>query len=224
MVILGTQLVGETMEGFFNIANYYMPKRNILPLAASANCDEAGNGMLFLGAPASGRTALSVNTSKHYIGDTHQGWSPDGIFNLYGGVYPKINTISCNKLLSAIRFGAVVENANFFPGTREIDYHDTEISTNARASIPNSYMANVRQPEMCGHPTNIVYLVNDPDGVFPVVSKLTPEQAVYHYLSGYSPSATGDVEFSACFAEPYLAYHPSLYAQLLSNGIKRQNV
>jgi phosphoenolpyruvate carboxykinase (ATP) len=163
------------MEGFFQIANYFMPKRNILPLAASANCDKNDEAILFLGAPASGRTALSVATNDFYVGDTHQGWSPDGIFNLYGGVYPKLNTLEDQNMLKAISFGTVVENASFYKGTRQINFKDNSLSKNARASLANSCMPNAKQPAMCGHPAHIIFLVNDPSGVFPAVAKLSPD-------------------------------------------------
>jgi phosphoenolpyruvate carboxykinase (ATP) len=196
-----------------------MPKRNILPLAASANRDEYGQTTLFLGGLLSGRTALSVGTGTSYIGDAHHGWSQEGIFNLVGGMYPRINNLEDENLLKAIKFGAVVENADFYKNTRLINFKGTQKSKNSRVCIPNSYIPNAHDPAIGGHPSHIIFLVNDPSGLLPAAAKLTPEQAAYHYLSGYSPVVGRQNEFSACFAEPFLAYNPTRYMKMFYENI-----
>ncbi len=230
-VILGTQYAGEMKKGVFTIANYLMPKRGILSMHCSANEGPSGDVSLFFGLSGTGKTTLSADSHRALIGDDEHCWSDDGIFNIEGGCYAKCINLTEEKepeIFRAIRFGTILENTVQDPVTRETDYADSSMTENTRASYPIEFIPNAKIPCVGGHPKNIVFLACDAFGVLPPVSRLTPEQAMYHFISGYTARVAGtevDVTeptatFSACFGAPFLVWHPARYAELLAEKMR----
>lgn len=236
MVILGTQFAGEMKKSVFKILHYVFPRRGILTLHASANLNADGHSTIMCGLSATGKTALSLRSDKRkLIGDDEICWGDDGIFNIEGGVYAKIINLDRKvepEIFDGIRFGAIVENANFYPGSRELNFNDTTITPNSRTSFPLNYLSNVVLPAKGPHPKNIIFLTCDTKGVLPPVAKLTKEQAVYQFLSGYTAKVGGtdlsakspESTFSACFGEIFLPLHPTTYARMFYEKIRDHNV
>ncbi|MCB0666288.1 MAG: phosphoenolpyruvate carboxykinase (ATP), partial [Saprospiraceae bacterium] len=231
-VILGTEYAGEMKKGIFSIMNYLMPLQDVLPMHCSANVGEAKDVSILFGLSGTGKTTLSADPKRKLIGDDEHCWTNDGIFNIEGGCYAKAIDLSAEKepeIYNAIRFGTILENVAYDPSTREVDYHDTSITENTRASYPISYMDNVQIPCMAGHPTNLIFLTADAFGVLPPVSKLTPQQASYHFISGYTAKVAGtevgvkepQATFSACFGAAFMMWHPNKYAELLAEKISK---
>lgn len=231
-VILGTQYAGEMKKGVFTVMNYLMPKQNILSMHCSANEDDNGDLSLFFGLSGTGKTTLSADPHRHLIGDDEHCWSDTGVFNIEGGCYAKCIDLSEDKepeIYHAIKFGTVLENVVVDPVSRVVDYHDSTITQNTRASYPIEYIPNAKIPCVGGHPKNIIFLTCDAFGVLPPVSKLTPEQAMYHFISGYTAKVAGtevgvtepEATFSACFGAPFLVWHPSKYAELLAQKMRK---
>lgn len=228
--ILGSQYAGEMKKGVFTIMNYLMPKKGHLPLHSSCNVGKDGDVCLFFGLSGTGKTALSAVGDRNLIGDDEHVWTEKGIFNIEGGCYAKCVGLTPEKepeIFNAIQFGTVLENVEFVPGTRVVNYHGIGITENTRACYPLEFIDNAQIPAICGHAKNIVFLTCDAFSVFPPVSKLTPEQAIYHFYSGYTAKIAGTEQgikeptptFSACFGEAFLPLKPQVYADLLLKKI-----
>ncbi len=227
MVILGTQYAGEMKKGVFTIMHYLMPKRNVLSMHCSANQGDDGAVSIFFGLSGTGKTTLSADPHRLLIGDDEHCWSDDGVFNIEGGCYAKAIDLSPEdepEIYNAIQFGSVLENVVYDPRTRQVDFHDTSITQNTRCSYPIEYIPNAKIPCVAKHPNNVILLTADAFGVLPPVAKLTPEQAMYHFISGYTAKVAGtemgvtepQATFSACFGAPFLVWHPARYAELLA--------
>ncbi|WP_297797538.1 phosphoenolpyruvate carboxykinase (ATP) [uncultured Eudoraea sp.] len=231
IVILGTQYAGEMKKGIFSVMNYLMPLENVLPMHCSANVGEKDDVTILFGLSGTGKTTLSADPKRRLIGDDEHCWTDKGTFNIEGGCYAKAINLSAEKepdIFNAIKFGTVLENVVYDKFTREVDYTDTSITQNTRASYPIEYIDNVQIPCIAGHPENIIFLTCDAFGVLPPVSKLTPEQASYHFISGYTAKVAGtemgvtepQATFSACFGAAFMMWHPNKYAELLAEKIK----
>ncbi len=234
IVILGTQYAGEMKKGVFTVMNYLMPKRNVLSMHCSANEGPDGDVSLFFGLSGTGKTTLSADPSRSLIGDDEHCWSDNGIFNIEGGCYAKCINLSAEKepeIYSAIRFGSLLENVILDDETREVDFSDSSITENTRTSYPIEYIPNAKIPCVGGHPKNIILLTCDAFGVLPPVSKLTPAQTMYHFISGYTAKVAGtevgvtepQATFSACFGAAFLVWHPAKYAELLAERMKNHD-
>lgn len=234
MVILGTQYAGEMKKGVFTIMNYLMPKKGILSMHASCNVGKQGDVSVFFGLSGTGKTTLSSDSERHLIGDDEHCWTDNGVFNIEGGCYAKAVNLSKEQepeIYNACKFGAVLENVVYDKFTREVDFTDTDVTENTRLCYPLSHIENAAVPSVAGHPTNIIMLTCDAFGVLPPVSQLTPEQAMYHFMSGYTAKIAGTEEgvtepeatFSACFGAPFLVWHPAKYAELLAEKMKTHN-
>jgi len=231
-VILGSQYAGEMKKGVFTIMNYLMPKQNVLSMHCSANEGPDGDVSLFFGLSGTGKTTLSTEAHRLLIGDDEHCWSDDGISNIEGGCYAKTIDLSAEsepEIYSAIRFGTVLENTVQDELTREVDYSDSSLTENTRASYPIEHIPNAKIPCVGGHPKNVILLTCDAFGVLPPVSRLTPEQAMYHFISGYTAKVAGTEvgvtdpipNFSACFGAAFLVWHPTKYAQMLAEKMEK---
>ncbi len=231
IVILGTEYAGEMKKGIFGIMNYLMPLRGVLPMHCSANVGEEGDVSVLFGLSGTGKTTLSADPKRQLIGDDEHVWTEDGTFNIEGGCYAKAIDLSAEKepdIFRAIRFGTVLENVVYDKKTRKVDYHDTSITQNTRASYPIHHIDNVKIPCVAGTPKNIIFLTCDAFGILPPVSKLSPEQASYHFISGYTAKVAGtemgitepEATFSACFGAAFMMWHPNKYAELLAKKLK----
>lgn len=231
MIILGTEYAGEMKKGVFTIMNYLMPKKKMLSMHCSANEGTEGDVSLFFGLSGTGKTTLSADPRRALIGDDEHVWSDNGTFNIEGGCYAKCINLTAEsepEIYSAIKFGSVLENVVFNEETREVDYKDGSLTENTRCSYPIEYIPNAKIPCIGGHPKNIIFLTCDAFGILPPVSKLTPAQAMYHFISGYTAKVAGTEQgvtepqatFSACFGAAFMVWHPSVYAELLAERIK----
>ena len=229
-VIVGTQYAGEMKKGVFTLMNYLMPKQGVLSMHCSANEGAQGDVSLFFGLSGTGKTTLSADANRRLIGDDEHCWSDEGIFNIEGGCYAKCIRLSAEKepeIYSAIRFGTVLENTVVDPVSRDVDFDDGSRTENTRASYPIEYIPNAKIPCIGGHPSNIVFLTCDAFGVLPPVSRLTPAQAMYHFISGYTAKVAGtevgvqepQATFSACFGAAFLVWHPAKYAEMLAERL-----
>lgn len=232
MVILGTEYAGEMKKGIFTVMHYLMPKKDVLSMHCSANEGDDEDVALFFGLSGTGKTTLSADTNRKLIGDDEHCWSDDGVFNIEGGCYAKAIGLTEEQepeIYNAIKFGTVLENVVYDPETRKVDYDDVSITQNTRASYPIEYIANAKIPCEAGHPNNIIFLTYDAFGVLPPVSKLTPEQAMYHFISGYTAKVAGtemgvtepQATFSACFGAAFLVWPPSRYAEMLAEKMRK---
>jgi phosphoenolpyruvate carboxykinase (ATP) len=237
-VILGTWYGGENKKGIFSLMNYWLPLNNIMSMHCSANVGKEGDTALFFGLSGTGKTTLSADPDRNLIGDDEHGWDDDGIFNFEGGCYAKtINLKEENEpdIYRAIRKGALLENVYHgdtgVGGMITPDYDNIEKTPNGRVSYPINHISNWHQPQMAGHPKNIIFLTCDAYGVLPPVAKLSPGQAMYHFLSGYTSKVAGtergvtdpEATFSACFGAAFLTLHPSVYADLLQKKIEEHD-
>ena len=232
LIILGTEYAGEMKKGVFTVANYFAPKRGVLSMHCSATADkETGRSSLLFGLSGTGKTTLSADPKRHLIGDDEHCWSDDGIFNIEGGCYAKAVNLTPEKepdIFEALRFGAVLENV-VMDEDHLVDYSNISITENTRGAYPIEFIRNAKIPCVAGHPTDIIFLTCDAFGVLPPVSSLSPEQAMYHFISGYTAKVAGtevgvtepSATFSACFGGPFLVWHPNKYAELLSAKLKQ---
>lgn len=234
MVILGTQYAGEMKKGAFTIMNYLMPKQGVLSMHCSCNEGNDGDVSLFFGLSGTGKTTLSADPNRHLIGDDEHCWTDQGVFNIEGGCYAKCIDLSPEKepeIFSAIRFGAVLENTVQDAATREVDFTDGSSTQNTRVSYPIEFIDNAKIPCVGGQPKNIIFLTCDAFGVLPPVSKLTPAQAMYQFISGYTAKIAGTEQgivepqatFSACYGAAFLVWHPTKYAEMLAEKMKEFN-
>ena len=234
MVILGTEYAGEMKKGVFTVMHYLMPEQGVLSMHCSANEGDAGDVSLFFGLSGTGKTTLSADPNRKLIGDDEHCWSEDGVFNIEGGCYAKAIDLSAEKepeIYRAIRYGTLLENVVFDEETRQVDFGDTSITENTRASYPLEYIDNAKIPAVAEHPDNIIFLTYDAFGVMPPVAQLTPEQAMYHFISGYTAKVAGTemgvdepkATFSACFGAAFLVWEPSKYAEMLAEKMRGHN-
>ena len=234
MVILGTEYAGEMKKGVFTIMNYLMPKKEVLSMHCSANESQDGDVSLFFGLSGTGKTTLSADPRRALIGDDEHCWTDTGIFNIEGGCYAKCIDLTPRKepeIFGAIRFGAVLENTVQDPTTHEVDFTDGSLTQNTRCSYPIEFISNAKIPCLGGHPINIILLTCDAFGVLPPISRLTAEQAMYHFISGYTAKVAGtemgvtkpEATFSACFGAAFLVWHPTKYAEQLAARIKEHD-
>ena len=232
LIILGSEYAGEMKKGVFTVANYFGPKRGLLSMHCSATADpQSGRSSLLFGLSGTGKTTLSADPKRHLIGDDEHVWSDDGIFNIEGGCYAKAINLTPEyepDIFSALRFGAVLENVKL-EEDRSVDFTDTSITENTRGAYPIEFIKNAKIPCVAGHPTDVIFLTCDAFGVLPPVSRLGPAQAMYHFISGYTAKVAGtevgvkepSATFSPCFGGPFLVWHPSKYAELLADKMKK---
>ncbi len=234
IIIVGSQYSGEVKKGIFSIMNYELPSRGVMPMHCSANIGPDGDTAVFFGLSGTGKTTLSADSSRTLIGDDEHGWADDGIFNFEGGCYAKtINLSEENEpeiYATTKMFGTILENVPLTEH-REPIFDDTRYTQNTRCSYPIHYIPNASDTGRGGHPENVVFLTADAFGVLPPISKLSPEQAMYHFISGYTAKVAGtergvtepQATFSACFGAPFMPLHPTVYAELLAKKIKEHN-
>ena len=232
VLIGGSNYAGEIKKSIFTVLNYMLPDQGVLPMHCSANIGQDGDTALFFGLSGTGKTTLSADPERRLIGDDEHGWGGSGVFNFEGGCYAKAIRLSLKSEPEIYRatqmFGTILENVVLREGTAEIDFDDATITENTRASYPIHYIPNAAIPGRGDHPKNVVFLTADAFGVLPPISKLTPEQAMYHFLSGYTAKVAGtergvtepEATFSACFGAPFLPRHPSVYAKMLGERLR----
>jgi len=235
VLIGGTKYAGEMKKSIFGIMNFLVPQRDVLPMHCSANVGADGVTALFFGLSGTGKTTLSADPARRLIGDDEHGWSPAGIFNFEGGCYAKCVDLTEEKepqIFRAIRFGSVLENVILDETTCQPDYTNISLTENTRAAYPVDFIENAVVPGIGGHPRNVMFLTADAFGVLPPIARLTPEQAMYHFLSGYTAKLAGTEagmgsdpvpEFSACFGKPFLPLAPMVYAEMLGKRLKQHH-
>ncbi|HEX3559230.1 MAG TPA: phosphoenolpyruvate carboxykinase [Pyrinomonadaceae bacterium] len=232
VLIGGTYYAGETKKSVFTILNYLLPQRGVMSMHCSANVGDAGDVAIFFGLSGTGKTTLSADPERRLIGDDEHGWSDDGVFNFEGGCYAKVIKLSPEAEPDIYRttrmFGTIMENVVYDPQTRIPDLDDGSKTENTRAAYPLTSIPNIVPEGHAGHPQNIIMLTADAFGVLPPVARLTPEQAMYHFLSGYTAKVAGtergvtepQATFSTCFGAPFMVLHPGVYADLLGRKIQ----
>ncbi len=231
ILIGGTRYAGELKKSMFTVMNYYMPKQGVLSMHCSANIGPAGDTALFFGLSGTGKTTLSADPKRSLIGDDEHGWSEEGVFNYEGGCYAKAINLSAEGEPDIYRttqmFGTILENVVLDPLTRKVKFEDQSITENTRASYPLPYIPNYVPSGRGGHPKNIVFLTADAFGVLPPIARLTRDQAMYYFLSGYTAKVAGtergvtepQATFSSCFGAVFLVWHPTKYAEMLGRLI-----
>jgi phosphoenolpyruvate carboxykinase (ATP) len=236
VLIGGTSYGGEIKKSIFTAMNYLLPFKDVLPMHCSANYGPGGDTALFFGLSATGKTTLSADSARTLIGDDEHGWSETGIFNFEGGCYAKmirLSPVAEPEIYSTTRrFGTILENVSVDNITRHLDLDDDSLTENTRGAYPISSVPNAAREGLGEHPQNIIFLTADAFGVLPPISKLTPEQTMYHFLSGYTAKVAGtekgvtepQATFSTCFGAPFMAQHPSVYARMLGEKIAKHKV
>ena len=236
VLIGGTEYAGETKKSVFGALNYFLPARGVMPMHCSANLGDKDDSALFFGLSGTGKTTLSSDASRILIGDDEHGWSTNGIFNFEGGCYAK--TIRLSKeaepeiYSTTQRWGSILENVMVDPGTGEPDFDDGSLTENGRVAYPMHYIPNASQTARAPHPRTIIMLTADASGVLPPIARMTPAQAMYHFLSGYTAKVAGtekgivgtEATFSTCFGAPFMPRHPSVYGNLLREKIAQHDV
>jgi phosphoenolpyruvate carboxykinase (ATP) len=235
ILIAGTRYAGEIKKSIFSALNYLLPNARVFPMHCSANSGAAGDTALFFGLSGTGKTTLSADPSRGLIGDDEHGWSDDGVFNFEGGCYAKVIRLSAEaepEIYSTLgKFGTVLENVVMDSASRDLDLDSEAITENTRAAYPIHFIPHHVPSGRGTHPQNILFLTADAFGVLPPISRLTPEQAMFHFLSGYTAKLAGtergvtepQATFSTCFAAPFLVQHPGIYAELLRQKIERHH-
>jgi phosphoenolpyruvate carboxykinase (ATP) len=234
VIIGGTQYAGEMKKAIFSVLNYYLPTQDVLPMHCSANIGTDNETALFFGLSGTGKTTLSADPARRLIGDDEHGWAPSGIFNFEGGCYAKCIRLRREtepQIWDAIRFGTVLENVAVDSELRLLDYDDTTFTENTRAAYPVTFIDNAVVPGLGGHPKNIIFLTCDAFGVLPPLSRLSPDQAMFHFLNGYTAKVAGterglgkepEATFSSCFGSPFLPRNPEVYAEMLGRKMTQQ--
>lgn len=232
ILIGGSAYTGEMKKGIFGVLNFILPhEHNVLSMHCSANEGKDGDVALFFGLSGTGKTTLSADSSRALIGDDEHGWAEGSVFNFEGGCYAKVIDLSAEKepeIFGAVKPGALLENITFFEGTNKVDYANGSITENTRVAYPIDYIPNAKEPSYGGNPKNIFFLTCDAFGILPPISKLTKEQAMYHFISGYTAKVAGtevgvtepQTTFSACFGRVFLPLHPTKYAELLGKKLE----
>src|SRR5512140_1922552 len=234
MLIGGTRYAGELKKAMFTVMQYYLPKQGVLSMHCSANIGPAGDTALFFGLSGTGKTTLSADPNRSLIGDDEHGWGVNGVFNFEDGCYAKVIRLSpeaepqiweCTR-----RFGTILENVVYDPFSRRLDLNDDRLTENTRGAYPLDYIDNSLPDKMAGHPSTVVFLTCDASGVMPPISRLSADQAIYHFISGYTSKIAGteirlgkepEITFSACFGGPFMVHTPYTYASLLRRKIER---
>tara|TARA_R110000787_G_scaffold3868_5_gene14818 strand:- start:4034 stop:5692 length:1659 start_codon:yes stop_codon:yes gene_type:complete len=236
VLIGGTSYAGETKKSVFTALNYYLPTRGVMPMHCSVNTSDKNDAAIFFGLSGTGKTTLSADASRILIGDDEHGWSGNGLFNFEGGCYAKMIKLSAEAepeiFATTKQWGTVLENVVMDPVTRELDLDDGTLAENSRGAYPISAIPNASESGRCGQPRNLVMLTADAFGVMPPIAKLTPAQAMYHFLSGYTAKVAGTEKgvteptatFSTCFGGPFMPRHPSEYGNLLRDLIGKYDV
>ncbi|HXP31585.1 MAG TPA: phosphoenolpyruvate carboxykinase [Stellaceae bacterium] len=232
VLIGGTEYAGEIKKSVFGYLNYLLPARDVLPMHCSANIGPKGDSAIFFGLSGTGKTTLSADGSRTLVGDDEHGWSAKGLFNFEGGCYAKCINLSAKAepeiYATLFRFGTVLENVVLDPATRMPDLDDGSLTENTRACYPIDFIPNTAESGVAPHPANVIMLTADAFGVLPPIAKLTPEQAMYHFLSGYTARVAGtekglsnepEATFSTCFGAPFMPRHPSVYAKMLGERV-----
>ncbi len=236
-IIGNTAYAGEIKKSVFTIMNYLMPLQGVMSMHSSANIGDDGNSAIFFGLSGTGKTTLSADPKRRLIGDDEHGWSDEGVFNYEGGCYAKVIRLSESAepeiYATTSMFGTVLENVVFDNVTRTIDLNDETVTENTRASYPLDYIANAVPEKKGGHPKNIILLTCDASGVMPPISRLSPDQAIYQFISGYTSKIAGtevglgkepELTFSTCFGAPFMVHHPMFYADILRRKIVNHGV
>jgi phosphoenolpyruvate carboxykinase (ATP) len=232
LVILGSEYAGEMKKGVFTVMNYLMPKTGVLSMHCSCNEGKDGDASLFFGLSGTGKTTLSADAERKLIGDDEHCWTDNGVFNIEGGCYAKCIDLTRDKepeIYDAIKYGTILENVCYDEVDRQVDYTDCSLTQNTRASYPIEHIANAKIPCVTGHPDNIIFLTCDAFGVLPPVSCMSPEQSMYHFISGYTAKVAGTEQgvsepiatFSACFGAAFMVWHPNKYAELLAEKMRK---
>jgi phosphoenolpyruvate carboxykinase (ATP) len=235
LVLIGGSLyAGETKKSVFSYLNFTMPEAGVMPMHCSANVGDGSDSAIFFGLSGTGKTTLSADPGRALLGDDEHGWSPNGIYNFEGGCYAKTIRLSAEAepeiFAASNRFGAVLENVAVDPVSREPDFDDGSLTENTRSAYPLYFIPNAKPSSQAGHPKNIVMLCADAFGVLPPIAKLSPSQAMYHFLSGYTAKVAGtekgmgnepEATFSTCFGAPFMPRHPSVYGNMLRDLIAK---
>jgi phosphoenolpyruvate carboxykinase (ATP) len=237
VLIGGSSYAGEIKKSVFTLLNYLLPDAGVLPMHCSVNVGEAGDAAVFFGLSGTGKTTLSADPGRSLVGDDEHGWGDGGLFNFEGGCYAKVINLSSEAEpeihATTQRFGTVLENVAMDEATRRLDLADARYTENTRGSYPLSFIPNVAPAGIAGHPANVVMLTADAFGVLPPIARLSPEQAMYHFLSGYTAKVAGtekglgaepQATFSTCFGAPFMPRHPSVYGDMLKARIARHGV
>ena len=236
MIIGGTSYAGEIKKSVFTILNYLLPLQNVFPMHCSANVGREGDSALFFGLSGTGKTTLSADPDRSLIGDDEHGWSDTGIFNFEGGCYAKVVRLSAEaepEIYNTTRmFGTVLENVVMDFDRRQIDLNDDSLTENTRAAYPITHLTNIVRPALGDHPRNLIMLTADAFGVLPPIAKLSTEQAMYHFLSGYTAKVAGTEKgvtepkatFSTCFGAPFMPLPATVYAELLGKRLSEHKV
>lgn len=236
-LVLGSSYGGEIKKSIFTIMNFLLPMQNVMAMHCSANVGKKGDVALFFGLSGTGKTTLSADPNRSLIGDDEHGWSDEGVFNFEGGCYAKVIRLSAEhepQIWAATRrFGCILENVVYDPVTRNVDLNDDQFTENTRASYPLEFIPNIVEAKMVRtHPQNVVFLTCDASGVFPPIARLDMNQAMYHFISGYTSKIAGteiglgiepEITFSACFGAPFMVHHPFYYANLLKDKMEKHN-
>ncbi len=235
-IIGGTGYAGEIKKTVFTVLNYMLPLEDVLSMHCSANVGRDGDVAIFFGLSGTGKTTLSADPKRHLIGDDEHGWGSNGVFNIEDGCYAKMIRLSPEAepqiFATTRRFGTILENVVYDPITRLLDLNDERLTENTRGAYPLDFIDNANPDRRAGHPRNVIFLTCDAGGVIPPIAKLSPEQAIYHFVSGYTAKIAGteiglgiepEITFSACFGGPFMVHHPYVYADLLRRKMLQHN-